>query len=745
MKNRTRFRQSAMGGFSAVLLVTGVAFARDTDTCERRLERASGRSVAATLKCMARARRLGDEPSPACISRAGAALLAGTDAGDSACSARAAALADRGDACVSTVAAVIPGVGRCAARKLAAAGRWYRAGVLGRRSAGDTRSLCGAFERAGDCPGECVAVRAAFSSCMREASEPPVEPGLPAPAPDDLVVAFGSYEGDAVSTASTVGQDDVTSTSRVVVEPGATRLYVVLSSYEARIWRFEGETARVGRVVVLGYGRQGVTGLGAERVTDLSGLPDSELPRWYEDHGPEASAARAAIEVALGRAPDVFAGGYQVGSVTLPSAAVTTSPFVIPEIPPDVDPWIFMMGTFYRPGGVVEVEPAAVVPAGLAEPYVVLPQEFGLVQLLASGALESREGSLYIAQPMRFPAGLAGAHQVTFVLGRGVPSPEGDPGHSCVLSEETGLAVGGTYCWQLPPDPGATCEMAPALPGDRLVVFGAYEGDAISTTAVAGQDEVTATVRVNVEAGTEPLYVVLSAFDSTIWRFEGDTARIRRVVLVGVRDCAVTGIAAENVVDLSEEVDLLPESVCFAPFWDTRSPEGVVARGVVERTLGRAVDVLAASYEVGTVALPSGTVTPTPPALHAPAGFDPTMWQAATWFSPGGIVDVPPAAVVPSDDAEPYVVLPRAFGLAQLVATGALELRGESPILPTLYIAQPIPRFPAGLHGAASVRFILGRGVPMPAGSPGHSCVISEETGLPLGEDILCSFYPTGD
>jgi hypothetical protein len=41
-------------------------------------------------------------------------------------------------------------------------------------------------------------------------------------------------------------------------------------------------------------------------------------------------------------------------------------------------------------------------------------------------------------------------------------------------------------------------------------------------------------------------------------------------------------------------------------------------------------------------------------------------------------------------------------------------------------------RFPAGLSGAHSVRFILARGVPMPDGSPGHSTVISEETGQPV-------------
>jgi len=38
-------------------------------------------------------------------------------------------------------------------------------------------------------------------------------------------------------------------------------------------------------------------------------------------------------------------------------------------------------------------------------------------------------------------------------------------------------------------------------------------------------------------------------------------------------------------------------------------------------------------------------------------------------------------------------------------------------------------RFPAGLTGA---RFLLRRGVPKPAGHPGRSTVVSEETGEKL-------------
>jgi hypothetical protein len=95
-------------------------------------------------------------------------------------------------------------------------------------------------------------------------------------------------------------------------------------------------------------------------------------------------------------------------------------------------------------------------------------------------------------------------------------------------------------------------------------------------------------------------------------------------------------------------------------------------------------------------------------------------------FYPGGVVEIDPASVVASRPVERYVVLPNQPGLLQLVQSGALERNNRGDFL----IKRQI-RFPAELHGAHSARFLLLRGVPMPEGSPGHSCVILEETGYP--------------
>jgi hypothetical protein len=76
------------------------------------------------------------------------------------------------------------------------------------------------------------------------------------------------------------------------------------------------------------------------------------------------------------------------------------------------------------------------------EKYQVLPYQAGLIQLLQSGALKRvGNGEYLIQEKIRLPAGLYGGYSVKFLLLRGVPKPDGDPGHSTVISEETGRPV----------------------------------------------------------------------------------------------------------------------------------------------------------------------------------------------------------------------------------------------------------------------------------------------------------------
>jgi hypothetical protein len=210
------------------------------------------------------------------------------------------------------------------------------------------------------------------------------------------------------------------------------------------------------------------------------------------------------------------------------------------------------------------------------------------------------------------------------------------------------------------------------------------------------------------------------------------------VVLAGYGAQGVTGLPAALVTNLSGGTD------CLTYFDDAASLDALAAAAAVEQSLGRPVDVMAATYSVGTLSLPAAEAEGSPSPPTVPPGFDPGVyWLHGLRFHPGGVVDVDPRLVIAPGPVEPYEVLPQGFGIAQLVATGALEPRGDF-FLGTFYIARAIPRFPAGLHGAHSVVFVLGDGVPLPAGSPGHSCVFSEETGLPLANEFICSIVFPG-
>jgi len=54
---------------------------------------------------------------------------------------------------------------------------------------------------------------------------------------------------------------------------------------------------------------------------------------------------------------------------------------------------------------------------------------------------QNRSGEFLIHKKIKFPAELNGAHSVKFLLLRGVPDPDGSPGHSDLVSEETGPSL----------------------------------------------------------------------------------------------------------------------------------------------------------------------------------------------------------------------------------------------------------------------------------------------------------------
>lgn len=296
---------------------------------------------------------------------------------------------------------------------------------------------------------------------------------MPAASEKAKVFVLSSYQTEALSSVTLGSQDVVVHAGRVIIEPGNDPLYVVIATYSPTIWQFSGAVERVERLMMTsartgpnsGDGSKpsmvGATGIPKERVSFFA--KSNCLIYFHEAPSSGSLQTAAMVRAATGKTPETVATKYSVSSFKLPSGTVESSEkgargLIIQKtegtlnIVGNASNVIIQAGPsrardeMYRfsPGGVIEIDPKTVVGSHPAENYEVLPQQAGLVQLLASGALiQNSVGEYIVRQKIRFPAGLAGAHSVTFLVMKGAPYPEGDPGHSCVISEETGQKKGG--------------------------------------------------------------------------------------------------------------------------------------------------------------------------------------------------------------------------------------------------------------------------------------------------------------
>jgi Ca2+-binding EF-hand superfamily protein len=276
------------------------------------------------------------------------------------------------------------------------------------------------------------------------------------------IVLLGAYETEALSSVALGSQDEVTQVGTIVVEPGTEPVYVVVANFRRTIWRFYGAVDRIERVVLAGTEKSaegvplvGATGIPADRLTFLR---HAECVKDFR-HSADAGKAADTVEREAGKAPDIIAAQETVGGFSVPSGKIERDPSKQPFLtvihgdgetllfhgsPPVTLPMSVAKAPEnrlkrFRPGGVVQIDAKAVVSTSPVEPYEVLPQEAGLMQLVRSGALsQGKEGNFLIHKKIRLPAGLSGAHGVEFVLLRGVPEPDGDLRQSKILSQETG-------------------------------------------------------------------------------------------------------------------------------------------------------------------------------------------------------------------------------------------------------------------------------------------------------------------
>lgn len=280
----------------------------------------------------------------------------------------------------------------------------------------------------------------------------------------------------------------------------------------------------------------------------------------------------------------------------------------------------------------------------------------------------------------------------------------------------------------------APCEFPRPSAAAETVLLGTYEGDAMANVHAGNPYDETTTSNITIQPGKTPLYIVATSYEAQIWVLSGAVERVEKLVIAAPRSGAhsgVVGLARDRVAFAGKA-----GQACMNYFYESGTRETAQARKAFEARLGSDVDHVGGIYSLSSVSLPDMTfkdLAPTASSRTAPGDFEAESWKSGLRFTPRGLVRFDPASVVANEPVKPYEVLPQEFGLSQLVGSGHLERHGSE----MFRIVRPIPQFPAGLAGAHAVQFALAKDVPMPAGDPGHSCVMSEGTNEAVGKSAL--------
>lgn len=272
--------------------------------------------------------------------------------------------------------------------------------------------------------------------------EPEAKCKVPLPSKEAQVILLGGSSSESLSNTTIAGQDEETVTAKLNIEEGVGKIYLAITAYQEIIWEVTGATYRIERMVVSGTQDHknekrifaGVVGLEQNKV-DFISRKDC-LKDFSKTNDTDAARVKLQSEKLFGRVPDSILAQRNIFKLSLPSGINFAAD-------PNVDgvkgiPLASEINLYY-PGGVVDINPEQVVSTDPAQKYEVLPSIAGLSQLVAEKKIIKKGRDTYtIVKPIRYPASLAGAHSVKFILKANVPEPVGDPSHSCVFSEATG-------------------------------------------------------------------------------------------------------------------------------------------------------------------------------------------------------------------------------------------------------------------------------------------------------------------
>ena len=259
---------------------------------------------------------------------------------------------------------------------------------------------------------------------------------------DAVIYAGGAYSGRKLGYQIDQSGHEATVFDVFVHNPGRN-VVLALGAYEPSVWNIRWSPGTVvAAVLVSGYHRQAIAGVD-DNVPKLESSYDNRgaCGYFYFDSA-NPHQADSMVRTMFGRSADTYYlasnGRIDLGLPGLPEAQYVQS---------SANP----MASFRDKGalaagqaGIEQLLRDGSLRRATPEDQVAWRQAWAKARNLpqidvagsppGTGSIGWRAERTYVVlKPMTFPAGLFGAHMVTFIIAPGVVRPEGNPGHSQVL------------------------------------------------------------------------------------------------------------------------------------------------------------------------------------------------------------------------------------------------------------------------------------------------------------------------
>lgn len=278
-----------------------------------------------------------------------------------------------------------------------------------------------------------------------------------------------------------------------------------------------------------------------------------------------------------------------------------------------------------------------------------------------------------------------------------------------------------------------SCSIPLPKPDQLVTVIGKTFSSAISSHFLSEPQRRTRFVRVHAAPSSQKHYLVLNAFEQTIWKIEGDTKSIAQVIvlgaaLVGPAGAGVIGVPADLVHFTTPDLSALDNvqftsctrvyKACTFGQWFGAVPPDLVSFHPMPRQSRLDADVILTPYSEATSRSDSLISIIRPKVA-------------------GDVTFIDPASVVSQQPVQPYPVLPGSAGLQILANRGALAPKGSDihsekvSAFAEAFSARYRSRFDPDFMFTPVIDFVVTRAITLPPEMPPTTILVARGVPAP--------------